>query len=416
MQIYLETYGCTANKSDESIIRGILKKENHKIVNNIEDADALVLLSCTVIGTTEQRMLSRIKIFNKTKKKMIIAGCMPSVQSDLIKTIAPAAYLLPPQHIHYINDIIIGRNYDFKPKNKTLSPKNFKGISAPISIAEGCMLSCSYCITHFARGKLRSFPINEIISDVSNALIHGCKEIQITAQDTASYGFDIESNLGHLLTNISNINGNFRIRIGMMNPYNIQKNLESIISAFDSPKIYKFLHLPIQSGDNDILKKMNRKYSVKDFLYIIKKFREKYKDITLSTDVIIGFPTETEEQFKRTVNILKLVKPNIVNITRYSARPLTKAKAMEGRIPTNIVKQRSRYLTDLCETISKLKNKEDIGKKYTLLITKVVKKDIYIGRSKNYKPVIIKGSFKLGDFITTEIIDSDSIHLYGKLI
>ncbi len=202
----------------------------------------------------------------------------------------------------------------------------------------------------------------------------------------------------------------------MMNPYNIQKNLESIISAFDSPKIYKFLHLPIQSGDNVILEKMNRKYTVEDFLYIIKKFRERYKDITLSTDVIIGFPTETEEQFNRTVDLLKLVKPNIVNITRYSARPLTKAKTMEGRVPTNITKQRSRYLTDICTVISKLKNKEDIGMEYTLLITKVVKKDTYIGRAENYKPVIVQGKFELGDFITTEIIDSDSIHLYGKLI
>jgi len=416
MNIYLETYGCTANKSDESIIRGILKKENHKIVNNIENADALVLLSCTVIGTTEQRMLSRIKVFNKLKKIIVIAGCMPSVQSDLIKTIAPHAFLLPSQHLHYINDIIAERKYNFIPKNKTLSPKNFKDITAPISIAEGCMLSCSYCITHFARGKLKSYPINEIMSDVSNALFKGCREIQITAQDTASYGLDIESNLGQLLTNICNIKDDFRIRIGMMNPYTVQKNLKSIITAYTDLKIYKFLHLPAQSGDNDILKKMNRKYNVNDFLFIIKKFRDNFPDMTLATDVIVGFPTETDEQFNRTVDLLKKIKPDIVNITRYSARPLTKAKYMDGRIPTNIAKQRSRYITNICSIISREKNKEKIGKQYTVLLTKVVKKGSYVGRTETYKPVIINGTFKLGGVITLKIVDSDSIHLYGKLI
>ena len=416
MKIYLETYGCTANKSDESVLRGIIKKENHEIADSIEEADVLVLLTCTVIGTTEQRMLSRMKVFKKTNKKIVVAGCMPSVQPDLIKSIVPNAFLLPSQHMHYINDIITGKEYTFIPKNKTLSPKNFKGISAPISIAEGCMLSCSYCITHFARGKLRSFPMNEIVSDVSNALKQGCKEIQITAQDTASYGLGTGNNLGKLLSNICKIKDDFRIRTGMMNPFNIQKNLENIISAYDDPKIYKFLHLPVQSGDNDILKKMNRKYVVEDFLEIVDKFRGKYPDITLSTDVIVGFPTETDEQFNRTSDLLRKVRPDIVNITRYSARPLTEAKTMKGRVSTKIAKERSKYLTDLCDTISKEKNKEYMGKKYTVLLTKKVKDNTFVGRAGNYKPVITNEKVEIGEFITLKIVDSDSIHLFGKLI
>ncbi|MCK4333100.1 MAG: tRNA (N(6)-L-threonylcarbamoyladenosine(37)-C(2))-methylthiotransferase [Thermoplasmatales archaeon] len=416
MKIYLETYGCTANKCDESIMIGILKKENHEIVNIIEEADILILLTCTVIGTTEQRMLSRIKAFKKTNKKIVVAGCMPSVQSDLIKSIVPNAFLLPPQHIHCINDMIMGKEINFIPKNKTLSTKYFKSIFAPISIAEGCTLSCSYCITHFARGKLRSFPIEEIVSDVCNALKQGCKEIQITAQDTASYGLDTGDNLGKLLSNICKIKDDFRVRIGMMNPFNVQKNLESIISAYEDPKIYKFLHLPVQSGDNDILKKMNRKYVIEDFLGIVDKFREKYPDLTLSTDVIVGFPTETDKQFNRTADLLRKVKPDIVNITRYSARPLTEAKTMKGRVSTKIAKERSKYLTDLYATISKEKNKEHIGKKYTVLLTKKVENNTFVGRAGNYKPVITNEKVETGEFITLKIIDSNSIHLFGKLI
>ncbi|UCD13046.1 MAG: tRNA (N(6)-L-threonylcarbamoyladenosine(37)-C(2))-methylthiotransferase [Thermoplasmatales archaeon] len=416
MNIYLETYGCTANKSDESVIRGILKKENHEIVESSEKADILILLTCTVIGTTEQRMLSRMQALSKTNKKIVVAGCMPSVQPDLIKSIVPNAFLVPPQYLYHINDIILEKEINFEVKNKTLSPKNFNGISAPISIAEGCTLSCSYCITHFARGKLRSFPIEEVSSDVYNALKQGCKEIQITAQDTASYGFDTGDNLGNLLFNICKIKGNFRIRVGMMNPFTAQKNLEGIVSAYENPKIYKFLHLPVQSGDNNLLKQMNRKYTVEDFLEIVDKFREKYPNLTLSTDVIVGFPTETERQINRTARLLKKVKPDIVNITRYSARPLTKAKTMKGRVSTKLAKERSKYLTEVCSTISKEKNKEHKGKKYTVLITKKVKNDTFVGRAENYKPVITNEKVEIGESINLKIVDSDSIHLFGKLI
>jgi len=416
MKIYLETYGCTANKSDESLMVGILKKENHEIVENIEEADVLVLLTCTVIGTTEQRMLSRLKVFKQTNKEIVVAGCMASVQSDLIKSVIPNALLLHPQYTHHINDIISGDDRDFTEKNKTLMPKHFKDITAPISIAEGCTLSCSYCITHFARGKLKSFPIGEIVSDVCYALKQGCKEIQITAQDTASYGLDTGNNLGKLLLGICKINGDFKIRVGMMNPFTAQKNLKIILSAYEDSKIYKFIHLPVQSGDNNILKKMNRKYNTKDFLKIVKKFRDRYLDLTLSTDIIAGFPTETNEQFNRTVDLLKKVKPDIVNITRYSARPLTKAKYMEGRIPTEIVKERSKYLTDLCKAISKKKNGRYIGKKHTVLITERGKNNTFVGRAENYKPVIIKEKVEIGKFMHVEIVASTPIHLYGKLI
>ena len=416
MKIYLETYGCTANKSDESLILGILKKENYEIVIEMNNADVLILLTCTVIGTTEQRMLSRLKKFKSTNKKIVVAGCMPSVQSELIKSVVPNAYLLPSQYVHHIDQMLSENKTNFLEKNKTLVPKYFKDIFAPVAISEGCMLSCSYCITHLARGKLRSFPIEEIVLDVCSALKQGCKEIQITAQDTASYGLDTENNLGELLLSICKIKEDFRIRVGMMNPYTIQKNLDSIISSYADQKIYKFLHLPVQSGDNDILKKMNRKYKVEDFLKIVNKFKEKYPNITLSTDIIVGFPTETDVQFQRTVELLNKVKPDITNITRYSARPKTKAKNISERVSTKLAKERSRYLTELCSTISNEKNKEHIGKKYTVLITEKGKNNTFMGRAENYKPVIIKESADIGKFVFTEIINYAATHLYGKLI
>jgi MiaB-like tRNA modifying enzyme len=416
MNIYLETYGCTANKSDASIIRGILKKEKHNFVPTMVNADILILLTCTVIGTTEQRMLSRLRVFNKTKKPIIVSGCMPSVQSDEIKKIVPEAILLPSHHLQYIADVIQGKQYTFKPMNKTHLPKTFTDIVAPISIAEGCNLSCSYCITHIARGRLRSYPINEIVKDITHALAQGCKEIQITAQDTASYGHDIQSGLGALLRSICTIKGDFRIRIGMMNPFYVLQNTNSIFASFNDVKIYKFLHLPIQSGNNEILQKMKRNYTVEDCLDIIKQFRKYYKEGTIATDIIVGFPTETDEQFKQTIKLIQTIRPNIVNITRFSARPYTKAKIMNGRVNTETAKKRSRIATELCSTISFEENKNCIGKKYEILITKIDKQGTNIGRNENYKAIHVQDMCFLGGYAKVEIVDADAVHLYGKLI
>jgi MiaB-like tRNA modifying enzyme len=316
----------------------------------------------------------------------------------------------------YINDIISGKKPSFRETKKTLLPKDYDTVIAPIAIAEGCILSCSYCITHFARGQLRSFPIPEIITDICSALKQGCKEIQLTAQDTASYGFDTGTNLGKLLTHICAIEGDFRVRVGMMNPMTVQKNLDSILAAYQHPKIYKFLHLPVQSGDDEILKKMNRGYTVKDFLSIVNRFRKTVISLTLSTDVIIGFPTETQTQFERTITLLKKVKPDIINITRYSARPLTTAKTMKGRIPTHVAKERSQLITETCGNISKEKNKEHIGKTYTVLVTEKGKQKTFAGRAENYKQVILKEPVAIGTLVQVEIIDASLTHLVGKLI
>ena len=416
MKFYLEVYGCTANKSDYSLIKGILKDNNHEIVEDIDDADSLVLITCTVIDTTEQRMLSRLKAFKKTGKSVIVAGCMASIQTDKIKSIIPDAKLLPPQYSYHLLDIIDNSKTSFIDKNKTLFSKYYDDVVAPISIAEGCTLSCSYCITSLARGKLKSYPINQIIQDVCSAIKQGCKEIQLTAQDTSAYGFDCRSNLGELLINVCKIKDNYRVRVGMMNPYTALKNIDSIIKGFDDPKIYKFLHLPVQSGDNEILNKMNRKYIVDDFLKIIKKFRKKYQDITISTDIIAGFPTETDEQFQHTINLLKTVKPDITNITRYSARPYTKAKTMEGRIKTEIVKERSKILSELCSIISKENNLRHIGKRYNALVTELGKNKTFVGRTENYKPIVLKEKVDIGEFITVEVTDAASTYLVGSII
>jgi len=415
MNIYLEVYGCTANKSDASLIEGILKNKNHRIVTKVEESDFIIILTCTVIDTTEQRMLSRIKKLKKYDKKMIITGCMASVQKETVKKILPNAKFLKPQYSYKILDLIEDKKIDLIEKNKTLFPKHYNDIIAPISIAEGCNFSCTYCITTIARGKLKSYPINEIKKDMNFAIKKGCKEIQLTAQDTSSYGLDMEKNLGDLLREIKNLKGEYKIRIGMMNPYTCQKNLDSIIQSYNNPHIFKFIHLPVQSGDNEILRKMNRLYNTGNYKKIIQKFRKKYPNITLSTDIIVGFPGETEEQYNNSIKLIKNIKPDITNITRFSARPFTKAKKMKERIKTETVKKRSKKMTDICKKISKDNNLKFIGKEFKILVTKKGKNNTFIGRTNNYKPVVIKNNIKIGSFIDVEIIKAEPNYIVGSI-
>jgi MiaB-like tRNA modifying enzyme len=418
MKVYIETYGCTANKSDESIIKGLLLKRKHDIVDSIDNADAAVILTCTVIGSTEQRMLHRIRELQKHPVKLVVSGCMASVQPELIKSTVPDAILLKPQYIHHISDVLEDKKTRFTTRDKTGLPRKFDNIIAPIAISEGCLFSCSYCITSPARGKLRSFPIEGIVRDVCQAVKNGCREIQLTAQDTASYGLDINSDLVELLNRVCEIKDFFKIRVGMMNPQSLLNKLNNIIEAYSNLKIYKFLHLPVQSGSNYILEKMNRGYTREDFLKIVSAFRDRYPDITISTDVIVGFPGEDEEAFNQTIDLIKIAKPDIVNITRFSARPFTRAKLMKERVPTEVAKERSRKLTKLCKTISKKINQRYIGRRYSVVITEYDEKHgTFVGRNDNYKPVVLKDkNISTGDIVIAEIIDAFPTYLLGKVI
>jgi threonylcarbamoyladenosine tRNA methylthiotransferase CDKAL1 len=416
MKIHLEVYGCTANKNDASIAKGLLEQHHHTLVDDLHEADILVLLTCTVIATTEQRMVTRLRVFHKTGKPVVVSGCMASVQQPLIHSIIPEARLLPPQSIHHIVDLVENNNVVLQTQPKTGFAKHYDQVIAPVGIAEGCASSCTYCITCRARGTLHSYPSDGICNDVKVAVAQGCKEIQLTAQDTASYGQDNGTSLSYLLQDLSHVQGPFRVRVGMMNPARVMPQLNELLEAFNDERIYKFLHLPVQSGDDEILRKMNRRYQVEEFETIVQAFRKTYPNLTLATDIIVGFPSETEEQFQQTLDLLQRIQPDVTNITRFSARPLTTAKTMKGRLPTKIVKQRSIRASELCPLLSLKQNQQHIGKHYTLLITEKGKHGSVVGRAENYKPVVIKGHLTLGSFVPVEIVDATPTHLVGRLI
>jgi threonylcarbamoyladenosine tRNA methylthiotransferase CDKAL1 len=417
MNIFIDVVGCTANQYDACIARYLLTYDpGYTLVDLAEDADIILLFTCTVISATEQRMISTINSYLQDGKQVIVTGCMASAQTEVIRKINPDLLCIPPDQIHQLLFHLSSEAQMRNDIEKYQQEKKFNSIFAPIAISEGCDFSCLYCITTIARGSLRSYPMSVIKRDVQSALKQGCKEIQLTAQDTASYGRDNDITLADLLFELGRIQGQYRYRVGMMNPATVLPQLQKLIKSYENEHFYKFLHLPIQSGDDGLLRTMGRMYSIDDVITIVNHFRSKYPSLTFATDVIVGFPSEKESQHEKTMEMLTQLQPDIVNITKFSARPNTKAKSMSQRIPTDIVKKRSKALTDLSAQLSLEKNKTHIGNGYRILITEHGKNNTMIGRTDSYKPVVIKESVSIGDMVRVTILDAKQTYLFGMLI
>ncbi|MCD6331130.1 MAG: tRNA (N(6)-L-threonylcarbamoyladenosine(37)-C(2))-methylthiotransferase [Thermoplasmata archaeon] len=406
MRIYIEVYGCAANRGDASIIEGMLLKEGHEIVENIKDADVAIILTCTVIDTTQQRMIHRIKELKKEGEKLIVAGCMASAQPEIVKKIGKDILLLPPRDVHKIVELLNGKKVEVEEK-AGLPRKADLRLNVPI--ADGCLYSCSYCITKKARGNLTSYSMDKLVNDIKEAIKNGCKEIRLTSQDTASYGFDSKDyRLPDLINEVANIEGEFMIRVGMMHPLSAIKILDELLEAYKNEKVYKFLHLPLQSASPKILKEMRRGYTYEMFKEIVDEFRKKFDNLHFATDIIVAFPGESEEDFQMTVEAIKELKPDVVNITRFSPRPNTPAAKMK-KLPTQVAKERSRKLTCVVNQISYENNLRYVGKIYKALILEEYK-EWKVGKIDNYKSVFVDKA-ELGKFIKVKTISATSTHL-----
>ncbi|MBE8540612.1 tRNA (N(6)-L-threonylcarbamoyladenosine(37)-C(2))-methylthiotransferase [Geoglobus acetivorans] len=420
MRIYIETYGCTTNQADSDLIRGILS-EKYEIVDTDAKADIVVVNTCGVIGYTERKIIRRITELKRSGKRVISTGCLARISRKRMLEISDA--IVSPDNIHVIGkaveDVISGKKAEILKVSNTDKSElcKFKrrlneNAIAIVSISEGCLGSCSYCATKIARGRLRSFSPDSIVREIEIALKSGFREIQLTSQDTGAYGIDKNTNLAGLLKKISGLDGDFRVRVGMMNPQHARMILDELINAYSSEKIYKFLHIPVQSGDNRVLEDMRRGHTVEDYEEVISEFRRNFDDVVISTDIIVGFPTETEESFWKSYELIKRTKPDIVNITRFSPRKGTPASKLRD-IPDWIKKERSRKLTELTREIGLENNIKFIGKKERVLVTKEGKNGTLLSRTDSYRPVILD-SGKIGEFKNVKIVEAKFNYLHGQ--
>jgi threonylcarbamoyladenosine tRNA methylthiotransferase CDKAL1 len=424
MKVYIETFGCTFNQGDSQIMAGLLQEDNAQIVSKPEDADVIIVNTCYVKQPTEQKVINRIKKVQKQfpDKKLIISGCMVEIDQDKLKKAAPAAGWIGPRQIKSTLDVVkscmdgetsrmVGHGDEIKAGLPKVRFDPFVHIS---QICEGCVGRCTYCCTRFARGKLQSYPVKDIKAEIESAVSDGCVEIQLTAQDTAAYGKDTGVKLSELINEITTIPGDFRLRVGMMHPKSMMGNVDELIDAFMHKNVYKFMHIPVQSGSNSVLDHMGRGHTAAQYKEIISEIRDKIPEISIATDIIVGYPTETDEDFEDTLKLIDDIKPNFIHISKYRHRPMAISSSMP-EIDHKSMKKRSKALNDLKSKILYQNNLAEIGKIHEILITEKGSKGGYIGRTNSYKPVIVEDS-EIGTSVKVKIEEITSTYLKGSVL
>ncbi len=422
-RVYIETYGCTTNQADSDIMRGVLAK-HFRLASSVDEADVVVVNTCGVISFTERKILRRLRELKESGKTVVAAGCLTRIARKEMEKIADA--VISPDNVHLVDSAVISALKGEKPVLIRVSSTDKAALHATkcrkrenaisiVSISEGCLGRCSYCATKIARGRLRSFSLEKIVEEVRRAVADGFREIQLTSQDTGAYGMDRRGGkdyrLPDLLNAISELDGDFRVRVGMMNPQHAVEILDDLLNAFESEKIYKFLHIPVQSGDNRVLADMKRDHTVEDFLEVVNAFRSRFDDVMISTDIIVGFPTESEESFWKSYQLIEEVRPDIVNITRFSPRRGTAAYRLKD-MPDWIKKERSRILTKLCEEIGLENHRKFVGRVERVLVTKKGKNNTMLARTDAYRPVVLKEG-ELGEFYLVKVVDATFNYLVG---
>ena len=418
-KIFVESYGCSASFADGEMISGLILNGGHTLVEDSEDSDLNIVVTCSVKDATANKMIHRIKSLKE--KPLVVAGCLPKAEKSTVEKFTENASLLGPNSLgktlQIIDSTLNGQKLialDDTDLSKVGLPKvrlnPYVGI---VEIASGCMSECTFCQTKLSKGDLTSYRLGDIVRQVQTEIKEGCKEVWLTSTDNGCYGFDIGTDLPSLVDAVSEIPEEFMLRVGMMNPMYMPRIRDDLIKAYNNDKVFKFIHIPVQCGSNKVLNDMKRGHTAETFRDIVNKIRSQFKDFTISTDIIVGFPTETEEDFQKTVDLLDEIKPDVVNLSKYSARPGTDAAELK-QIDAVEVKRRSKIIFEQISKISIENNKKWIGWKGKVLFDEKTDEGIK-GRNFAYKPIFVKDDVDIGQSHTVEITDVTVSTLLGKI-
>ncbi len=414
----IKTYGCQMNVNDSEIIAGILTSKGIVETNSIEDADIIITNTCSVRDGAERKAKGFIGDLLNVKKQrpsviIGVVGCMAErLAKDLLNNIKHIDFVLGPNQESKIAEVIeksgektieIGDSKEFKPSNLA---KRGKSGSAWITVMEGCNNFCSYCIVPYVRGREKSRPMTDIIREIEELDKNIFKEIILLGQNVNSYQFGF----AELLNNVADINGIQRIRFMTSHPKDMNDAIISVVA--ENNKICECFHVPFQSGDDEILKKMNRGYSRDYYMNIVKKIRKAIPHAAITSDAIAGFPSETDAQFENTLNLIRELELDSINTLAFDPRPGTVAEKMEGKISQPIISERLQRLMKVVGETTLANNKKLIGTTQELLMEEDGK-----GRTRTNKIVkVADSSIKQGEIVNVRIDSAMSWVLQGALI
>lgn len=422
MKFAIHTFGCKVNIYESEFVINLLKEKGYQLVDFNEEADIYIINTCTVTNEADKkdRKLIRTTRKNHNNSILIIMGCY----SQLNKNDIDADIIIGNKHKSKILELIeeYKKNKLKIIKVEDISETNFEDMyinrfvehtRAFVKIQDGCNAFCSYCTIPYARGGLRSKKFNTVIEEVTNLVNNGYKEIVLTGIHTGRYGLEQNTNLEKLLKELVKIKDIFRIRLSSIE---INEITDGIIELIKNNKVMaKHLHIPLQSGSNTILKNMNRLYDLDFFLKRINYIRKEIPNISITTDLIVGFPGETEELFKETINTLNKIKFTKVHTFPYSKRNGTKAATMPNHIDGNIKKCRVREVLSLSDKYELEYYKNNINKEFDGIIeTRKDNKKIVI--TSNYIPVEINENLENNTKVNIKIIEVENSKTIGKTI
>lgn len=424
--IYIDTYGCSANQNNSEIIAGLVTQSGYSITNNPKIADIYIINSCVVKKKTENKIKRIIQDLAKVNKQTIVTGCMPDSDSKSISKLNPKALQLSSHNIKSITNIlnstyslpIIQSNRIQNHEEKVFLPKiPLNKLISITQILEGCLSSCSFCKTKLAKGNVFSYNQDKILKSVESDLKNGAKEVWLTSQGNECYGMDRgKQELPELIKKITELKHKFKLRIGMMNLKDFLFITDEMIELYKNKKIYKFLHLPVQSGSNKILKDMRRPYTIEQAENIINKFRKNFPDITIATDLITGYPTENEEDHKKTINFIEKVKPDVLNLSKFSKHKNTPAENLKD-IEIDIVNKRNKDIMNLHRQTAFENKRKFYNEEIEVFVNKKLSDNLYEARDENYNIVLINSKNNvLGKNLKARIIQLGVHHMIGEMI
>ena len=428
----LQTYGCQMNVADSELVEGILTNLGLEKTSNYDEADAIFLNTCAIRENAETKVHSKLGNLHKiklNKPHLIIGvlGCMAqNLKDDLLKNKPYVDIILGPDSYRKIPDLINRHITDNKSIVDTklsrfevyenLFPTRGDTFNAWVSIMRGCDKFCSFCIVPFTRGRERSRDVKSIVTEVKKAVDQGFVEITLLGQNVNSYNFDGKS-FADLLLTVSEIEGVKRIRYTSPHPQDINVELLEVMAS--KSNICNYVHFPMQSGSNEVLKRMNRTYTRERFYDMAMKIREIMPNCGLSTDIIVGFPGETDVQFRETLDLMDSIKFNSAFTFKYSPRPYTKAEQFSDQIDESVKKERLDEMLVLQRKHTLELNQKMVGSFQQVLIEKESKKSHlhWAGRTDSNEWVIVeKNNSNIKDIVPVEIVDATGVILHGKEI
>ncbi len=430
--VYIETYGCQMNFADTEIVLGVLKKQGYSVAQTPEEADIILLNTCSIRDNAEQRIYGRLGNLKNLKTKnpeliLGILGCMAErLRKDLIEekkivdvVVGPDEYRRLPEYIDiaFNGDKGIGVKLSRTETYDDIEPHREDGLSAWISVMRGCDKFCTFCVVPFTRGRERSRSLNSIVKEIEDLSARGFKEVTLLGQNVNSYR-DGENDFADLLAAAAKVDPSMRIRFTTSHPQDLSDKL--LYTIAEHHNICNYIHLPVQSGSNRILELMNRTYTIEHYLNLIEKAKKIIPGVSFSTDIIAGFPTETWEDHLATLDVMRTVRYDGAYMFKYSPREGTKAFKMGDDVPDDVKTKRLQEIIDLQQQISYEINQSLIGKEEVVLIEGFSRKsDQFLsGRTDTNKVTIIPAQpdIKPGDYVRVKINKATSATLFAEYI